>query len=240
MATATKSSKVAQACRLLRKHAAPQALIECFLELVQINSSFEEPDLRADVNDLFIEACRQFNFTRPFESDGRKRSFRAYTLPSDHAEYEPDSGSGNFFAKRERPGDLGREQAYRRGYDQAFAEAARTFKAGKPISEIEERQKAIHSWRLRTIQIIGSLPGADENFNDTKILNVSDIGSRLRFKILKRDGFRCQLCGNGQKEGARLEVDHKRSRYDGGDNSEENLWTLCFECNRGKHSQSIA
>jgi hypothetical protein len=231
--------KVAQACRLLRKHAAPQALIDSFLELVEINDSFADQALRADINDLFVEACRKFNFTKPFEDDGRKRSFRAYHLPSEHSEYEHDSGSSVFFAKQERPGDLGREQAYRRAYDQGFSDAREMIKAGKPISEIENRQKAIHSWRVRRIQIVGSLPGSDENYHDTNVLHVKDIGSRLRYKILQRDNFRCQLCGNGQKHGARLEVDHKKSRYEGGDNSEENLWTLCFECNRGKHSQSI-
>ena len=109
--------KVAQACRLLRKHAAPQGLIESFLELVEINDSFADQALRVDVNDLFVEACRRFNFTKPFEDDGRKRSFRAYALPSEHPEHEHDSGSSVFFVKQERPGDLGREQAYRRAYD---------------------------------------------------------------------------------------------------------------------------
>lgn len=55
-----------------------------------------------------------------------------------------------------------------------------------------------------------------------------------RFAIFKRDSYRCCLCGASAQEGIRLEVDHKVPIVRGGTNVEENLWTLCFECNRGK------
>ena len=57
--------------------------------------------------------------------------------------------------------------------------------------------------------------------------------------MLKRDNFKCQLCGKGKDDQAILEVDHRQSISEGGETSEDNLWTLCFECNRGKHSQSL-
>ena len=57
---------------------------------------------------------------------------------------------------------------------------------------------------------------------------------KLRYRILQRDNFRCQLCGNSAQEGARLHVDHKVAKSRGGSNTEENLWTLCTECNLGK------
>jgi hypothetical protein len=58
----------------------------------------------------------------------------------------------------------------------------------------------------------------------------------LRYRILKRDAFRCQLCGVCSNDGAhiRLEVDHKIARSNGGTDDPQNLWTLCFECNHGK------
>lgn len=55
-----------------------------------------------------------------------------------------------------------------------------------------------------------------------------------RFSILKRDGYRCQLCGATARDGARLEIDHKHPVSKGGGNDPDNLWTLCHECNRGK------
>lgn len=56
-----------------------------------------------------------------------------------------------------------------------------------------------------------------------------------RFKIFKRDGYRCQICGRTAKDDCvKLEVDHKYPVSKGGDNSTENLWTLCMQCNREK------
>jgi len=61
---------------------------------------------------------------------------------------------------------------------------------------------------------------------------------RKRFFVLKRDQFTCQLCGKSGV-GVRLEVDHKVSVYDDGTDALDNLWTMCFECNRGKSKISL-
>jgi hypothetical protein len=60
-----------------------------------------------------------------------------------------------------------------------------------------------------------------------------------RFRILKRDNYRCTLCGHAADEGARLEVDHIIARAKGGTNDDNNLHTLCFGCNRGKRTESL-
>lgn len=59
------------------------------------------------------------------------------------------------------------------------------------------------------------------------------VPSKLRYAILKRDGFKCVLCGSGVEKSV-LEVDHKIARSKGGKNEETNLRTLCHECNMGK------
>ena len=56
----------------------------------------------------------------------------------------------------------------------------------------------------------------------------------LRYDILKRDGFRCVLCGRGAADGVKLEVDHVKPVSRGGKTVPGNLRTLCFDCNRGK------
>jgi 5-methylcytosine-specific restriction endonuclease McrA len=79
----------------------------------------------------------------------------------------------------------------------------------------------------------------DEALNtDDKTPRESFSKSR-RFNIMKRDGFRCQLCGTTQQQGARLHVDHKISLAKGGSNEDENLWTLCEGCNLGKSTKSL-
>ncbi len=57
---------------------------------------------------------------------------------------------------------------------------------------------------------------------------------RRRFEIMKRDHFRCQLCGISSAGGAQLHIDHRVPLSKGGSNEEDNLWTLCDRCNLGK------
>jgi len=60
------------------------------------------------------------------------------------------------------------------------------------------------------------------------------ISKKLRFEILSRDKFTCQLCGRNQSDGVKLEVDHRTAAARGGANDRDNLWTLCHDCNNGK------
>lgn len=59
---------------------------------------------------------------------------------------------------------------------------------------------------------------------------------RLRFRILKRDDFRCCGCGRSPAThpGLDLHVDHKHPWSKGGQTVESNLQTLCSDCNYGK------
>lgn len=60
-----------------------------------------------------------------------------------------------------------------------------------------------------------------------------------RFAIFKRDSYRCRICGVSPEQGGRLEVDHRLPVARGGTNAEDNLWTLCFKCNRGKRTDDL-
>lgn len=59
----------------------------------------------------------------------------------------------------------------------------------------------------------------------------------LRYDILKRDQFRCQICGRTAAEGVALEIDHVVPISKGGKTVPSNLQTLCRECNRGKRDK---
>lgn len=56
----------------------------------------------------------------------------------------------------------------------------------------------------------------------------------LRYDVLRRDGFRCQLCGATAKDGVKLHVDHIKPVSRGGKTEMSNLRTLCERCNLGK------
>ena len=52
---------------------------------------------------------------------------------------------------------------------------------------------------------------------------------QLRNEVLRRGGWRCQSCGARSS----LEVHHKEFRSQSGDDSEQNLITLCAVCHHG-------
>ena len=60
------------------------------------------------------------------------------------------------------------------------------------------------------------------------------INDNIRYEVLKRDGFRCRICGATAQDGVRLEVDHIIPVSKGGKSIMENLQTLCERCNKGK------
>jgi transposase-like protein len=66
--------------------------------------------------------------------------------------------------------------------------------------------------------------------------SVSDrfVSLNTRYKILKRDRFRCQSCGGTPELGYVLQVDHITPLSKGGETVEDNLRTLCWMCNSGK------
>lgn len=55
--------------------------------------------------------------------------------------------------------------------------------------------------------------------------------------ILKRDGYKCVRCGLGREDGVELQVDHIKSRYEGGKAVIENGQTLCAPHNFVKKHQ---
>lgn len=58
--------------------------------------------------------------------------------------------------------------------------------------------------------------------------------SSMRYDILKRDCFRCVICGASAEDGVKLQVDHIIPVSKGGKTTPSNLRTLCNRCNLGK------
>jgi 5-methylcytosine-specific restriction endonuclease McrA len=59
----------------------------------------------------------------------------------------------------------------------------------------------------------------------------SELYEQLRNEVLRRDAWRCQSCGAMSN----LEVHHKELRSQSGDDSENNLVTLCTTCHKTVH-----
>jgi hypothetical protein len=61
----------------------------------------------------------------------------------------------------------------------------------------------------------------------------------LRMTILRRDGYRCRMCGATASSGAALHIDHITPVSLGGLTNEQNLQTLCEPCNLGKSNRFV-
>jgi len=89
----------------------------------------------------------------------------------------------------------------------------------------EEKEKNINETEVK------------ENKEKIKIRRTPrDINERLRFKVLKRDKFKCVYCGKSpaNNSNVKLHVDHIVPWSKGGETVIENLQTLCSKCNLGK------
>ncbi len=65
----------------------------------------------------------------------------------------------------------------------------------------------------------------------------SKMNSSIRYDILKRDHFRCVICGRSAEDGVKLHVDHIIPVSKGGKTEYSNLRTLCDTCNFGKRDK---
>ena len=74
----------------------------------------------------------------------------------------------------------------------------------------------------------------NQDFQSSKAYQRSLMTDSLRYDIMKRDNFRCVLCGRTANEGVKLHVDHIVPVAKGGLTVPDNLRTLCDQCNLGK------
>lgn len=63
------------------------------------------------------------------------------------------------------------------------------------------------------------------------------MNSSIRYDILKRDHFRCVICGRSAEDGVKMHVDHIIPVSKGGKTEYSNLRTLCDTCNFGKRDK---
>jgi predicted restriction endonuclease len=122
----------------------------------------------------------------------------------------------------------GESPAYRRGYAEALhdIEMIAFLTQNAAIADQMQRTLCKRYWLIKDY----------DNFDRKGV-----VAAKLRFVILKRDNFRCQLCGASRDNtpDMLLHVDHKIPRVKGGTNHEDNLWTLCALCNQGKGTDDL-
>lgn len=69
------------------------------------------------------------------------------------------------------------------------------------------------------------------NPDEVRQRELENFSAAQKAEILERDGYKCVMCGRGEKEGVDLHVDHIRPRDSGGKATIENGQTLCAQHN---------
>lgn len=90
------------------------------------------------------------------------------------------------------------------------------------------------------IKIDESEPTSDTTSDVANHITKRDINLRMRFIVMKRDNFKCCMCGRSPATtpGLELHIDHIIPWSKGGETVIDNLQTLCSDCNLGKSNLS--
>jgi len=114
---------------------------------------------------------------------------------------------------------------------------------GPVVDWVEEQYKKLYNkkprdtWRaIRMLHQQGFLIKVKKGIykydpNFVIIKEIEDFTPELKEQILKRDGYKCIICGRSSKEGYELHVDHILPKDKGGKATLENGQTLCSICN---------
>ena len=89
---------------------------------------------------------------------------------------------------------------------------------------------------LRKCPVCQPISRKSSGKNESKAKMTRAISSKLRYQVLKRDHFKCCICGASpaKNAGVELHIDHIIPWSKGGETVIENLQTLCSRCNIGK------
>ncbi len=93
-----------------------------------------------------------------------------------------------------------------------------------------ESHMADHTWVL--------FEDFSEALKRARTLYRPGISKRQRYRVLARDGFRCQQCGRSPQDGIRLEAGHKVAVAKGGRSNDEDLFAQCEDCNDGQYTDA--
>jgi diadenosine tetraphosphate (Ap4A) HIT family hydrolase len=101
-----------------------------------------------------------------------------------------------------------------------------------PLSDLSERQRD-ELIRICDSKVDDYLQRRGARAYDHRRTALGELSGTLRYQVLSRAGFRCELCGAPADEEA-LEVDHIIPRRHGDQDDETNLQALCWRCNANK------
>jgi len=110
------------------------------------------------------------------------------------------------------------------------AKSGKIYREKHHIFSNDELLKAYNDWKNKPNY---------KKYETTAGFERRELNRDLRFAVLKRDNYRCCICGRNAKDGVKLEIDHIVPVSKGGKTVITNLQTLCQDCNQGKWSHDM-
>ena len=114
---------------------------------------------------------------------------------------------------------------------------------GPVVDWVEDKYKKIYNkkprdtWRsIRNLHEAGFLIKVRKGIyrydpESVKKKELDDFTKEQKEAILKKDNYKCALCGKGKKEGVELHIDHIKPKYLGGKSIIDNGQVLCSQHN---------
>ena len=100
---------------------------------------------------------------------------------------------------------------------------------GRDIRSLHLKEGLIIKDNLGNYKFTGKFAGSKK----------STFTSNLKNQILKRDGYKCVMCGVSESEGYKLMIDHIKPESKGGLATYDNGMVLCTKCNNLKSNYNV-
>lgn len=101
-------------------------------------------------------------------------------------------------------------------------------RTGKVFRDPDRMIRQLHQERI-LVKVSKGVYKYDSDLTSNRKLE--DFTEAQKEKILKRDGFKCVVCGKGKQDGVELQVDHIKPKDRGGKAEISNGQTLCASHN---------
>jgi len=212
------------------RDASPEAYFCAFCDLFQNRDHFFDTSHRGDHQDRYDYSLERWNVLRKKRLEKFYRPATAKNLFA-LLPKKPKPRTGRFYRWLKR----------QHSRDDPIGDFASDVQRDSIYPQGTDSIQALRTHLARNRACAEAIQALDEAWNEFKSNSPirAGLSVKVRFAVFRSDEYRCRICGASAEDDARLEVDHKVPVSKGGTDEMENLWTLCFDCNRGKSASDL-
>ena len=193
-------------------------------------TQFDRLERMSAVKKAFLEY--KYSITDQLKKTARNKELRAfYTKALEKAPFLESSNPDKRYTKA--------EEKLTAEYEEKLEPVVPVFRFNFYYTSPQGRNHYEQTWTLDFPEMIDLYKQiqSDEKHKTSAQYERSQMTQTLRYDVMKRDHFRCVLCGRSADDGVKMHVDHIVPVAKGGKTVMSNLRTLCEDCNRGKRDK---